>query len=73
MREALYIPTQGGEAGANLDYFEIIDGTAYVVMHMQVNSWAGVSISLTKIKPIVEQTLLQFSDIKAVKFDYANS
>lgn len=67
---ALYIHTQGGTAGAHIDHFQIVDGTAYVVMHMQVDGWAGVSISLAKIKPLVEKTLLQFSDIKEVKFDY---
>jgi hypothetical protein len=68
---ASYIKTQGGEMASKIEYFKIVDGTAYVVLGMQLNGWAGVSISFEKIKPLVEKTLLQFPEIKNVKFETA--
>lgn len=65
------IHSQGGKAGAHLDYFEIVDGTAYVLPHMWFDGWAGVSISIAKIEPLIEKTLLQFPEIKSVKFEKA--
>ncbi len=68
---ASYIKTQGGEMASKVEYFKIVDGTAYVVLGMQLNGWAGVSVSFGKIKPLVEKTLLQFPEIKTVKFEVA--
>ncbi len=68
---ASYIKTQGGEMASKIEYFKIVDGTAYVVLGMQLNAWAGVSITFAKIKPLVEKTLLQFPEIKNVKFEVA--
>ena len=68
---ASYIRTQGGETASKVEYFRIVDDTAYVVLGMQLNGWAGVSVSFEKIKPLVEKTLLQFPEIKNVKFETA--
>lgn len=65
------IPTQSGKIGSVVDYFKIIDGTAYILLHMHLDGWAGVSISLAKIEPLVEKTLLQFPEITSVKFETA--
>lgn len=68
---ASYIKTQGGDMASKVEYFRIVDDTAYVVLGMQLNGWAGVSITFAKIKPLVEKTLLQFPEIKNVKFEVA--
>lgn len=65
------IQTQSGKPGAVVEYFKIIDGTAYILLHMHIDGWAGVSVSLAKIEPLIEKTLLQFPEIKTVKFSKA--
>ena len=65
------IPTQGGTPSAEVVYLKIVDKTAYILLAMQIDGWAGSSASLAKIKPLVERTILQFSDINFVKFEPA--
>ena len=68
---AAEIPTSGGPAGAAVTYLKIQNKTAYVVLEMDINGWAGVSVSIAKIHPLVEKTLLQFPEISKVVFGYA--
>jgi hypothetical protein len=63
------IPTQGGTL--SIAYWKIQDDTAYVLLNIHLDGWAGVSLSLAKIEPIIEKSLLQFSQIKYVAFKYA--
>jgi hypothetical protein len=49
-------------------YFSIQGDTAYVVLNIDVDGWAGVSYSQSKVRPIITQTLLQFPNIKHVIF-----
>lgn len=63
---------KAGPAGADkVVYFKVVGKTAYVLLEMDVNGWAGVSFAIAKVHPLVEQTLLQMPDITAVKFDVA--
>gem|GEM_PF-2068778 len=63
------VPTQGD--ANKVAYLKIVDGTAYVLLAMDIDGWAGVSSAITKVHPVVEQTLLQFPQIKVVKFSPA--
>lgn len=40
-------------------YYEVKDGTAYVILEMDEDGWAGVSVTIGKIRPLVELNLLQ--------------
>ena len=64
---AEYIPTQAGTSSLVV-YFKVVDGTAYVVLNMDVDGWAGVSAAIAQVHPIVEKTLLAQPGIKEVKF-----
>jgi hypothetical protein len=68
---AAEIYTGGGPEKATVDYLKIKDGTAYVLLNIDLDAWAGVSLSLAAIHPLVEKTLLQFPEIRQVVFDYA--
>lgn len=57
--------------GEQLDYLKVVNGTAYVVLKMDVNGWAGVSFAIAKAHPIVEKSLLAQPGITSVKFGYA--
>lgn len=65
------IETQGGIPSAEVVYLKIIDKTAYILLAMHIDGWAGSSISSAKIKPLVEKTLLQFPEISSVIFNVA--
>ena len=62
------IPTQ---AKVVVDYFKVQGDTAYVLLNIDLDGWAGVSVSIGTIHPLVEKTLLQFSQIKNVVFGFA--
>jgi len=68
---AAEFPTGGGPNKAEVVYLKIIDGTAYVLMNIDIDGWAGVSVSLAIIHPVVEKTLLQFAEIENIVFGYA--
>jgi len=61
----------GGPPKASIAYLKIKKGTAYVLLDIDIDGWAGVSVSLAIIHPLVEKTLLQFPEINKVIFDYA--
>ncbi len=61
----------GGPGQASVEYFEIVDKTAYVLLDIDIDGWAGVSVSIAQVHPLVEKTLLQFPEIEKVVFDKA--
>ncbi len=65
------IPTQGGIEGAAIVYYKIQNNTAYIMIRIQLDGWAGVSHSIAEIEPIIEKNLLQFPQIQYVVFDVA--
>jgi hypothetical protein len=64
---AEYIPTQAGTSSL-IVYFKVVNGTAYVLLNMDIDGWAGVSAAIAQVHPIVEKTLLSLPGITAVKF-----
>ena len=64
--------TGGGPAKVLVNYFKVLSGTAYVVLNIDENGRAGVSVSIARIHPVVEKTLLQFPEIHSVVFGYAS-
>lgn len=69
---AQQFPTGGGPAKVLINYFKVQSGTAYVVLNIDENGRAGVSVSIARIHPVVEKTLLQFPEIHSVVFGYAS-
>lgn len=65
------IAPSGGPEKASISYLEIKNDIAYVLLDIDLDGWAGSSVSTAKIHPLVEKTLLQFSEINEVVFDYA--
>ncbi len=54
-----------------LEYFDIKNRTAYVVLNIDIDGWAGVSVTQAIVRPIIKRTLLQFTDeVKRVVFGY---
>jgi hypothetical protein len=62
-------PTQMGPA--TIVYLKVENDTAYALLNIDTDGWAGVSFSRAYCHPIVEKTLLQFKDIKQVVWDEA--
>jgi hypothetical protein len=65
------IDVSGGPGKVEVVYFKIVDDTAYVELNIDLDGFAGVSFATAKVHPLVEKTLLQFSQIKQVKFAFA--
>lgn len=61
----------GGPSHASVVYLKVKNKTAYILFDIDVDGWAGVSVSLAKIHPIVTKTLLEFPEISKVVFDFA--
>ena len=62
------MPSQGGPT---IVYLKIEKGTAYVLLNIDRDGWAGVSFSWARSHPVVEKTLLRFKNIKRVIWDEA--
>lgn len=56
---------------ATVVYFKIENGTAYTLLNIDCDGWAGVSFSWAYFHPIVEKTLLQFRQVKRVDWNEA--
>ena len=65
------LPRGGPARGASIAYLKVLYGTAYVLLDIDLDGWAGSSVSIAIIHPLVEKTLLRFSTIKKVIFSYA--
>lgn len=61
----------GGPSKATVEYFKVIDGTAYILFNFNLDAWAWVSHVVKRVQPIVEKNLLQFEDVDRVVFGYA--
>ncbi|MCW8127114.1 hypothetical protein [Microbulbifer halophilus] len=53
---------------AKLVYFRRVDNTAYVVLAMDENAWAGISATIAAVRPLITLNLKQFPDIDKVVF-----
>jgi len=69
--EAIYPPSSsaGGPRVDSVVYFRIQDSTAYILLGMNVEPWAGVSAALAIVRPVVEKTMLQYPQIRKVVWD----
>src|SRR3989338_1411180 len=61
----------GGSMKSSVAYLKIEKEIAYVLLDIDLDGWAGVSVSRAIIHPLVEKTVLQFPEIKQVVFAYA--
>ncbi len=68
---AAQIPLSGGPELARLEYFKLVDGTAYVLFNIHTDSWAGVSVARGQVEPVVERSLLRLDSIDEVVFENA--
>jgi len=68
---AAEIKIGSGHEYAKVEYIEVKNRTAYVVLNIDKDGWTGVSVSIAKIHPLVEKTLLEYKQIERVVFDYA--
>ena len=59
------------QAGPGVNYLKINNGTAYVLLNMDCDGWAGVGLYRAMAHPVVEKTLLQFKNITRVVFHEA--
>ncbi len=62
-------PSQAGPT--TIIYLKIENGTAYVLLNIDRDGWAGVSFSRARCHPVVEKTMLQFKKINRVVWDEA--
>ena len=62
-------PSQAGPT--TISHLKIENGTAYVLLNIDRDGWAGVSFCWARCHPVVEKTLLQFKNIKRVVWDEA--
>jgi hypothetical protein len=62
-------PTQMGPT--IVVYLKIENGTAYALLNIDRDGWAGVSYSRAYIHPMLEKTLLQFKRVKRVDWEEA--
>jgi hypothetical protein len=58
----------GGPSRASVTHFKVLGETAYVLLNIDEDGWAGVSFALHKIHPLVERTVLLDTSIKKVVF-----
>jgi len=56
---------------STVSYFKIENGTAYILLNIDLEGWAGVSVVTAQVHPVVEKTLLEFPEIDKVVFDFA--
>lgn len=64
--------TGGGPEKVLVKYFKVQNWTAYVVLNIDEDGRAGVSVSIAIIHPVVEKTLLRYPEIKNVVFGYVS-
>ncbi|MCX6733242.1 MAG: hypothetical protein NTX63_00330 [Candidatus Peregrinibacteria bacterium] len=61
----------GGPDHAEVAYLKTVKNTAYILLNIDVDGWAGVSFTQSKIRPLIEKTLLLFPGITKVVFGLA--
>ena len=67
---AQQFPGGGWPEKVLVHYLKVENWTAYIVLNIDQDGRAGVSVAIAKIHPVVEKTLLQFPDIQRVVFGY---
>ena len=65
------LPAGGGPAHESVVYFKVVGTTAYVMLDMDFDAWAGSSAVAAALHPVIEKNLLQFSSISKVVFGHA--
>lgn len=65
------LPAGGGPPHASVAYLKIRGKTAYVLLDIDRDGWAGAWASQLRIHPLVEKTLLRFKGIRRVVFSEA--
>lgn len=61
-----------GEPGhQRILYLKIVGDTAYALLDIDRDGWAGVSFTINQIHPVVEKALLKYSQIRKVVWDEA--
>lgn len=58
----------GGPAAVVVNDLALQDGTAYVLLNINTDAWAGVSVAQAIVHPVVAKTLGQFEGIKKITF-----
>ncbi len=62
------IPLFGGTRYATVATFGLREKTAYIQLDIDIDGWAGVSVAIAKIHPLVERTLREFPEIDQIVF-----
>ena len=62
------IKTGGGPGHVTVTHFTVVGDTAYVLLNIDEDGWAGVSFAINKIHPLVERTILLDPSITKVVF-----
>lgn len=58
----------GGPAAVVVNDVIMQNGTAYVLLNIDTNGWAGVSVAQAIVHPVVAKTVGQFEGIKKITF-----
>jgi hypothetical protein len=58
------------QAQVKIAGFTIENGTAYVVLNVDLDGWAGVHNTIAYARPLIYRTLLQFPSVQKVVFGY---
>jgi hypothetical protein len=58
----------GGPGRISVTHFKVVGETAYVLLNIDEDGWAGVSFAIHKVHPLVERTILLDTSIKKVVF-----
>lgn len=62
------LPTGGGPLHGKVVYLKTIRTTAYIMLDIDFDGWAGVSLFRAAANPVITKNLLQFPAIKYVVF-----
>src|SRR5207244_11566286 len=62
------IPTRGGPT---ILYLKIKKGTAYVLLNIDRDGWAGGSFRFARCHPVSERTFVRFRNVQRVIWDTA--
>lgn len=66
---AAVLPVSVEPGATQVVQFQLRDKTAYIQFGMDVDGWAGVSVAIAMVHPLVALNLKQFPQIDAVRFE----
>lgn len=55
-----------GDQIPTVEYFEVQNETAYIQLNIDLDAWAGISVAIAKIRPLVEMSLLELPEVDSV-------